>query len=62
MDGDFYYMTEEEQLALAMRKSLASEPDHYDYGHDRGSTEDEELARALQASINDVGKYQHDQS
>ena len=72
-DGDFNYMTEEEQIALAMRESLASssqgnhaemtpEPDHYDYRHDQGITEDEDLPRALQASMKDVGKYQSTQN
>ena len=68
MDGDPSCMTEEEQVALALRESLASskqenqtelaperKSDHYDYER---KTEEEELARVLQESLNDKGKYQ----
>ena len=51
---------EEDQLAIATIESLTSfeqeshmtEPGHYDY---RGSTEDEELARAIETSMSDRG-------
>ena len=67
MDEDLSCMTEEEELALAMSASLASfqqesnsgipperKPDHYDYER---NTEDVELAKVFQKSMNDKGKF-----
>ena len=66
MDGCLDREAEEDQFAVATIESLTSfdeqeshteeaEPGHHDYHDYPGSKEDEELARALQASMNDRG-------